>query len=313
MDGILNINKPSGPTSHDIVGMVRRAAHQKRVGHAGTLDPAASGVLVVCLGNATRVVEYLMDSRKTYCATAVLGIETDSEDATGSITADRDCSHITRLDVESVLPQFTGIIQQIPPMVSALHHNGQRLYDLARAGQVVERAPRTVEIYSLKMTDFKPGVHPEITIEVECSKGTYIRTLCADIGNAVDCGGHMASLVRTAVGQFTLSNAVTPDELKECADGDRWSDILYPIDAVLSEMPFVTVTAEDVGRVANGVKLPSTNLVQADLSNIPLNSPLRIKDHDGRLLAIGSLSVEDSVTVLRPEKVFVAQEQTGSN
>jgi tRNA pseudouridine55 synthase len=182
MDGILNINKPAGITSHDVVSRVRRAFKIRRVGHAGTLDPGATGVLVVCIGQATRVVEYLMGQEKEYSAVLALGEETSTEDAEGELVSSSDCSHITPDQVEAVMPSFVGEIMQIPPMVSAIHHEGKRLYELARNNIVVEREARPVTIHSLKMTGFVSGEHPHIELDVTCGKGTYIRTLCADIG-----------------------------------------------------------------------------------------------------------------------------------
>jgi tRNA pseudouridine55 synthase len=279
-------------------------AHQKRVGHAGTLDPAASGVLLVCLGNATRIVEYLVDGRKEYIATAEFGVETDTEDATGSVVSERDASGLTRADVLAILPQFRGLISQIPPMVSAVHHEGKRLYQIAREGRTVERESRQVEIYSLQMLGFTPGAHPTAKLEIECSKGTYIRTLCADIGKALGCGAHMAGLVRTAIGCFRETEAHSLETLETMASEDRLFEALISIDDALSHMPAVTVSIEDVALIRNGVKLPITRLLSHDEHHLELDHPLRIKSSDGELLAIGSLAENDGETVLKPEKVF---------
>ena len=301
MDGILNVNKPSGPTSHDIVALVRKATGIKRVGHAGTLDPIATGVLVVCLGNATRIVEYLMDWRKSYRATAIFGAETDTEDATGKVTNETDCSHLTRDDLEAVLPKFTGEIMQVPPMVSAVHHEGKRLYEIARAGRVVERAPRPVEIYSLNLVDFTPGTSPSAILDVECSKGTYIRTLCADIGKALDCGAYMSALVRTAVGRFRVEDAVS---LETTEEEGRLAEFLIPIDEALADMPEVHVSEENGHRIANGVMLPVEALSRAELPQIGI--PVRIKSPSG-LIAVGRLCLEKGRVMLKPDKVFATQ------
>jgi tRNA pseudouridine55 synthase len=300
MDGILNVNKPSGPTSHDVVALIRKAARIKRVGHAGTLDPIATGVLIICLGNATRIVEYLMDWRKCYRATAVFGAETATEDATGEIVREADCSHLSREALEAVLPRFVGEILQTPPMVSAVHHEGQRLYELARAGKVVERAPRPVEIYSLSLVDFTPDTKPSATLDVECSKGTYIRTLCADIGKTLGCGAYMSALTRTAVGRFKLEDALSLDAIEQ----GPIEDFLISIDDALANMPEVHISEEDEHRIANGVMLPVEVLSRAELPQI--GNPVRIKSPSG-LIAIGRLCLVQGRVMLKPDKVFGAQ------
>ncbi|HET6455124.1 MAG TPA: tRNA pseudouridine(55) synthase TruB [Armatimonadota bacterium] len=300
MDGILNVSKPSGPTSHDVVQRIRGAAHTKRVGHAGTLDPIATGVLIICLGNATRIVEYLMDWRKSYRATAVFGAETDTEDATGEIIREADCSHLTREALEAVLPRFVGETLQTPPMVSAVHHEGQRLYELARAGKVVERAPRPVEIYSLSLVDFTLDAKPSATLDVECSKGTYIRTLCADIGKALDCGAYMSALTRTAVGRFKAEDALSLEAIEE----GPIQNYLISIDEALANMPEVHISEEDEHRIANGVMLPVEALSRAELPQI--GNPVRIKSPSG-LIAIGRLCLVQGRVMLKPDKVFGAQ------
>ena len=305
MHGVLNLYKPSGPTSHDVVVQVRRAAQLKRVGHAGTLDPAASGVLLVCLGKATRIVEYLMDWPKAYRATAVLGAETDTEDATGSILRETDASEISRDVVEDVLPRFTGEISQVPPMVSAVHHEGRRLYELARAGREVERTPRRVEVHSLRLTSFAQGPRAEAVFDIECSKGTYVRTLCADIGRALDCGAYVSGLIRTAVGRFRIEDAVSLETVGEKAAEGRLGEVLHTIDEVLGEMPVVRVSDVDVARVMSGVTLPAGRLPEAREGLPAISEPARIHGPEGQLLAIGKLSrLPDGEVVLKPEKVF---------
>ena len=304
MDGILNVSKPSGPTSHDVVQRIRGAAHTKRVGHAGTLDPIATGVLIICLGNATRIVEYLMDWRKCYRATAVFGAETDTEDATGEIIREADCSHLTREALEAVLPRFVGEILQTPPMVSAVHHEGQRLYELARAGKVVERAPRPVEIYSLSLVDFTPGGRPSATLDVECSKGTYIRTLCADIGKTLDCGAYMSALTRTAVGRFKVEDSASLEAIEQ----GPIEEFLISIDEALANMPEVHISEEDEHRIANGVMLPVEALSRAELPQI--GNPVRIKSPSG-LVAIGRLCLVQGRVMLKPDKVFGSISRSG--
>ena len=307
MDGVINVNKPSGPTSHDVVAGIRRAIKEKRVGHAGALDPNASGVLIICVGNAVRIVEYLMDWRKAYQAEVVFGAETDTEDETGTVLREIDCSHLTQSMVEAVLPRFTGKIMQVPPMVSSVHHKGKRLYELARKGQVVERAPRSVEIYLLKLVGFEQGKRAKAALEIECSKGTYIRTLCADIGRALDCVAHMSKLVRTGVGRFRMEDAVSIETIEEKAASGRISDILCTIDEALDEMPSATVSETDARLISNGVIL-STDRIEEPKHNLPVDAPIKIRSNDGRLLGIGSIRKRpDGETELRPEKVFAVE------
>ncbi|MDI6828853.1 MAG: tRNA pseudouridine(55) synthase TruB [Armatimonadota bacterium] len=301
MDGVLNINKPPGPTSHDIVAEVRHISGERRVGHAGTLDPLASGVLLVCLGNATRIVEYLMSWRKVYRTTAVFGASTDTEDAAGQIIEESDASYVTEDMLKRILDKFIGKISQTPPMVSAVRYKGRKLYELARRGQIVERAPKTVEIYSLKLIEFHPGMRPEAVLDVECSRGTYIRTLCADIGRELGCGGYMKSLVRTAVGWFTLENSVTLSFIEELASKGRLNKVLYPIDEVLKDMPAVVVQPSDIKRILNGVVV----YVEEAIASVQEGSNVRIKSPDGSLLGIGKVFfLPDGRVQLKPSKVL---------
>jgi tRNA pseudouridine55 synthase len=225
MDALVNLYKPAGMTSREAVDAVRRILGVRRAGHTGTLDPGAEGVLLICLGKATRLNEFLQWLPKTYRATMVLGVQTNTQDGEGEVIATTDASSITRERVEAVFPQFTGEIEQIPPMHSAIHHEGRRLYDLAREGKVVARQARKVFVHRLQLLNFLSGEHPEAEIEVECSTGTYIRTLCADIGNALGVGGHMKSLVRTAIGAFRAENAVTLQQLET----EKAADCLIPM------------------------------------------------------------------------------------
>ena len=308
MDGVLNINKPSGPTSHDVVAITRRATGIKRIGHTGTLDPLASGVLVVCIGNATRVIEYMSGWRKSYRATAVLGAETDSEDITGEVVSESDCCHVTREDLDAVLPPFIGPILQVPPMVSAVKHKGRRLYEMARKGEVVERAPRPVEILSLRVIDIEPGEKASFTMEVTCSGGTYIRTLCADIGKALGCGAYMSSLVRTGVGPFRVEDAVTLEQVEQAASEGRLQEIVRPIDEVLVDMPMAMVSHQDEALVMNGVVL-SEGRFEPRGSMPSVAEHVRIHAQGGRLIGIGMLRRgPDGMLELKPEKVFSGSE-----
>jgi tRNA pseudouridine55 synthase len=255
-DGLLILHKPSGLTSHDVVNRVRRVTGLRRVGHAGTLDPLATGVLVICLGQATRISEYLLGHAKTYRATIRLGIETDTYDVDGQVTA----THSVEVDdakLRAALDQFIGDIQQIPPMHSALKQQGRKLYELARAGIEVDRPARSVTIHSIELIDFRP---PDITIEVHCSAGTYIRSLAHDLGEQLGCGAHLIALERRAAGPFTLSDAIELDRFEASAD---WQAFLKPIDLALADWPSVTLDASQSARAVTGGPIEGLNL-QAD-------------------------------------------------
>jgi len=292
MNGVLNIDKPAGMTSHDVVGRVRRIAKQKRVGHSGTLDPDATGVLVVCLGSATRIADLLADAGKRYRCVLVLGAQTDTEDASGAVTAEVDAGNITEQDLRAVLPLFTGDIMQVPPMVSAVHHEGKRLYELARAGVTVERAARPVTIVALQLVDFTPGHKPTATLDIGCSKGTYIRTLCADLGRSLGVGGHMGALRRTAVGIFTVDDAVPLDAL----DAETLASKLVPASEALDLPRTVLVDQARVDDIRHGRSVPA-----GDQSE---DSIVQIVDASGELLALAKVAEGR----LRPYKVFATAE-----
>jgi tRNA pseudouridine55 synthase len=209
-DGVLLVDKPPRLTSHDVVDRIRRQFGFKKVGHCGTLDPAATGLLVIVLERATKLQDHLMADDKTYQGTMLLGVATDSQDADGEVVAEKPVPPLTSEDVDRVFEQFRGDIQQIPPMVSALKHKGQPLYKLARKGKTVEREPRAVHIYDLRMLKLDS---PRIEFRVTCTKGTYVRTLCADIGDALGCGAHLAELRRLRSGRFDVKDARTLDAL----------------------------------------------------------------------------------------------------
>lgn len=253
-DGFLNIDKPSGMTSHDVVARVRRVLKQtgikSRVGHAGTLDPLATGVLVVCVGSATRLSEYVMQHRKSYRAEVRLGITTTTYDAEGDIVVERDPAYITRADVENLLPQFTGDLDQLPPIYSAIKQGGRKLYELARKGQEVERQPRRVIIDSLELVDWSP---PYLTLHVQCSAGTYIRSLAYDLGEALDVGAHLSGLIRTCSGAFELSDAVDLDTLQDA--GSVYEQLVSPQQA-LADYPSIALEPEQTVELVHGRFIP---------------------------------------------------------
>ena len=245
MNGIVIIDKPAGWTSQDVVSKLRGVLHTKRIGHGGTLDPMATGVLPVFVGRGTRAVEFFEHAEKTYEAELRFGITTDTEDITGEVLEEKQVN-ITREALETALDSFRGEIQQIPPMYSALKINGQKLCDLARKGREVERKPRTITIYALDLLEFDGNT---AKLRVRCSKGTYIRTLCKDIGTALGCGGCMASLRRVTAGAYTLSDAVPLGELVETEDKEKY---LRPVDSMFTEHPAVTLTPNQEKRCRNG-------------------------------------------------------------
>ena len=245
MNGIVIIDKPAGWTSQDVVSKLRGALHTKRIGHGGTLDPMATGVLPVFVGRATRGVEFFEHAEKTYEAVLQLGIATDTEDITGEVLEKKEV-HISEAEFMAVLPKFMGKIQQVPPMYSALKVNGQKLCDLARKGREVERQPREIEIFRLECTEFT-GITARLV--VRCSKGTYIRTLCKDIGLALGCGGCMASLRRIQAGEHTIEESIQLQQLLETADPESY---LRPVDSMFRNHPAVTLTENQEKRCRNG-------------------------------------------------------------
>ncbi|MEX1178019.1 MAG: tRNA pseudouridine(55) synthase TruB [Nitriliruptor sp.] len=263
--GVLLVDKGHGPTSHDVVQDVRRAAGQRRVGHTGTLDPAATGVLVICLGRATKLVPFLQAGTKTYAATMVLGVETASQDAQGELVARTPAGHIDERTFCEVLTRFQGELEQVPPMVSAVRVGGERLHEIARRGETVEREPRRVTIHDLILDGFGGGEdadHPEASFLVTCSTGTYVRTLAHDVGAALGVGGSLTSLRRVANGPFTVDESHTIDEVRDAAARDAIEDLLLdPLTAVSRALPTVEVTDADlVRRLTQGAKLPTSHL-----------------------------------------------------
>ena len=249
--GIVIIDKPSGWTSMDVCAKIRGILKEKRVGHGGTLDPMATGVLPVFVGQATRAVEFAENGEKEYIAGLRLGLVTNTQDTSGEtlethpVTADRAA-------LEALLPRFTGPIQQIPPMYSAIKINGQKLYELARRGQEGERKPRSITIHELELLE---GANADYLLRVRCSKGTYVRTLCHDLGRALGCGGCMSSLRRTRAGSFTLSQAVTMQQVLNFAAEQAPQALLMPVDAVFSMHPPLIVTMGQAAKLKNGAQI----------------------------------------------------------
>ena len=246
-DGLVVVDKPAGCTSHDVVARLRRTYGQRRVGHAGTLDPDATGVLLVGLGRATRLLRYLSEAGKAYTGRVVFGIATTTLDAAGDVLDQRPMP-LTRDQVDRVLPRFVGDIEQLPPMVSAVKIGGRRLHELARAGKEVERAPRAVHVDRLELVDFVPGPYPEATLVVECGSGTYVRSLAADLGATLGGCAHLAALRRDRVGSFTLAEAHSLDEIEAAPD-----DAVLPLTVAMRDLERVDIDAEQARAVTHGL------------------------------------------------------------
>lgn len=253
LDGVFNIDKAGGLTSMDVVRRVKRIFSQRRVGHGGTLDPMATGVLPVCMGQATRLMEYLVNGQKEYLATVRLGATTDTYDAEGRIVEEKDPSGVTRDDVEAALDSFRGTIQQTPPMYSALKHQGRRLHELARAGVQVDIEPRTVEIMQLDIIDWQS---PLVSLSIRCSRGMYVRSLAFDLGQALGCGAHLAQLRRLQTGPFHADTAITLERLEEAYQEDTWSTLFHPPDYLVLHLSAVLLSDVEEKQVRNGQPVP---------------------------------------------------------
>lgn len=267
LNGILNILKPPGMTSHDVVSVIRKQLNVKKVGHTGTLDPNAAGVLPVCVGQATKISQYLLDSTKKYRAELTLGIETDTDDIYGTVK-NRSSIIPTRVEIEKTVLGFIGTYNQVPPMYSAIKIRGKKLYELARRGIEIERDSRTVTIYGIDIIEIKGN---KVMFDVLCSKGTYIRALCRDIGNTLGCGGTMSFLIRTKSGGLGLETAITMEELSETKEVKR---LLLPPDSPLKHMPKIIVKPASIKQALNGNDIYSYCSVNDE--KIPLGTKVRI-------------------------------------
>ncbi len=300
MDGFVNFLKPPGMTSHDAVNFIRKQLKMKKVGHTGTLDPGVAGVLPVCLGKATKLAEYVTTQPKSYRAEITLGVTTDSQDAYGVIQSTSDCTNIKYQQFVDLIPEFIGTISQTPPMLSAGRSGGIRLYQLARKGIEVERKPKTVTIY--KITVFKKDwhlPHPKITFDMICSKGTYVRTLCHDIGQKLGVGAHMSFLIRTQSGSFHIEEAITIDEMTSLIKNNNLS-FVHPMQIGIDFIPSFTVDAIQSNAIIHGNSIILTD------NRFFNNGLYRVENLEKALLAIGQVTkTTDNVFLFKPEKVFV--------
>ena len=294
MFGLLNINKPAGPTSHDIVARVRKliGGRKVKVGHAGTLDPFADGVLVVCVGRATRLADYVQRQTKDYRAGITLGAVSDTHDITGTITENPQAAPVDIDDVRGVLETFVGRIDQVPPAHSAVHVDGRRAYDLARAGHELDLPAREVNVYQIALAACE---YPDLTIEVSCGTGTYIRSLARDIGAALGVGAYCSSLTRTAIGKFDIADAIDPDNV------DPAGDLIDPL-AALDALTRIAVDPTDRNRLAMGKTVTLSTSPQDPTPEIA------VTDLSGQLLAIAKLIDTPDGQLLKPSKVFVQPE-----
>lgn len=302
IDGIINVRKEKGFTSHDVVAKLRGITRQKKIGHTGTLDPDATGVLPVCFGKATKLCDMLTEKEKAYEAVLLLGKTTDTQDISGEVKKECSVEGITQDQVRETILSFVGEYDQIPPMYSALKVNGKKLYELAREGVEIERKPRKIQIHRIEIREINL---PEVRFEVWCSKGTYIRTLCNDIGEKLGCGGCMSSLIRTKSGIFTLEESKSLDEIETCVREGRIEEILVPIDAMFPDVPKVFVKEGEEKSVYNGNALTKRQLEE---NTIPQSQErIRVYQKDGLFLALYRYDSKENR--YKVEKMFYSPRQ----
>ena len=275
MNGIVNVNKPTGITSHDVVYRLRKILNIKKIGHTGTLDPDAEGVLPMCVGKGTKIADELTAKEKQYLAELTLGITTDTQDISGKVLKTRAVTS-SREEIENAIMSFVGEIEQIPPMYSAIKVNGRKLYELAREGKTVEMPPRAVTVYNIEIMDIDT-VNNKVSFLVDCSKGTYIRTLCHDIGEKLGCGGVMSKLKRTRSGDFRIEESYTLEQIEEMAKRGDFS-FLKSIDSALSKYEKVVLADKNAKRLCNGVKIK--------VAGIPEGTIFRAYDEQKTFLAL---------------------------
>ncbi len=298
--GIINVYKEKGYTSFDVVAKMRGICGQKKIGHTGTLDPDAEGVLPVCLGKATKVCDMLTDSDKIYRTVMLLGIETDTQDTTGTVLAEGDVSGITEEDIKRVIPAFVGRISQIPPMYSALKVDGKKLCDLARAGITVERKARMITIYDIVIEKIQL---PRVEMTVHCSKGTYIRTLCHDIGESLGCKAAMEHLIRIQAAGYRLEDAYKLDELQQFRNQEKLSDVIHPVEEVFARYPALHVKPHSDRMLQNGNALGAGQF--ESVSEIHYVQPVRVYNSSGNFSAIYRYSRQKSA--FKPVKMFLEE------
>lgn len=301
MDGILNIYKEKGYTSHDVVAIVRKKLKIKKVGHTGTLDPEAEGVLPVCIGKATKVTSFITEATKIYRATVTLGIETDTQDHTGTVIRQRNVKS-TESEIRQAVLSFVGEYDQIPPMYSALKVNGKKLYELARQGKEIERNPRKITIYKIDIKSIKEN---NVDIVVECSKGTYIRTLCADIGEKLNCGAHMSQLIRLQSGLFNIESSIKLDELDNYINSNKLEHIITHIQEIFNDIQKIVIDKRFNKYLYNGNKLHQDYIKNINEVNIEVNSRYIIYDEEEKFIGLYEAKKIDNGVILKPIKIFI--------
>ncbi|MCL5283117.1 MAG: tRNA pseudouridine(55) synthase TruB [Armatimonadetes bacterium] len=295
MHGLVVIDKPSGPTSHDVVSRCRRLFQQRKIGHAGTLDPLATGVLVMGLGHATRLLEYVHRLDKEYMAEFHFGLRTDTQDISGQIISRSPMAQLTSAKVAAVIPQFLGNIVQVPPVYSAIHHEGRRLYEMARAGVDVKIKPRAVQIYEMELIDFLSGEYPVAKMRIRCGTGVYIRTIAGDMGDALGGGGAMGALRRIRVGRFDLAGSVTLEQIEATPISDR-EGLLLPILKAVESLPKIQIISEQLNQLVHGRPVEAPKCLVTD------DGEVAVLDSGGKLAAIAEIHKESGW--LRPKKVL---------
>ncbi len=306
MNGLINVLKPPGVTSHEVIATLRHLFKMKRLGHTGTLDPGAAGVIPICIGQGTRVAEYLINKTKKYRAEMTFGIKTDTYDAGGKILERKTVVRLELSEVRDVLLDFQGEIKQIPPMVSAVHYKGKRLYQLARQGKVVERKARRVQIYEINPIRFQGDLpYPRLLFDLKCSKGTYVRSICEQVGEKLGCGAYLSFLVRTESGPFLLKDSYTLEEIKELWQiGDL--SFLLPIDLALSHIPALTVKEKAVPHILNGLPLAPSGILGGIGNDLP--EFVRLYSPEGKLLALADFcTTSDGEWLYKLKKVFTLE------
>lgn len=297
MNGIINILKPSEMTSHDVVSFVRKNFNMKKVGHTGTLDPNAAGVLPICIGKATRIAEYFNEFDKSYRGEVTLGTSTDTQDSYGIVMESSD-KEVSEEEIIKVFDSFRGEIKQLPPMYSALKHNGRKLYELAREGKTIERKERNINIYDIEI--LKNYENSKILFDVKCSKGTYVRTICNDIGEKLGTFGHMSFLMRTSVGNFNIENSYTLNEIEKLRQENKLESILLPLDTPLMKFKSICFNKNYFKHLKNGMKIRvdnSKNIYKVD-------ELLRVYCED-EFVGVGTLVDKENELYLKMKKVLI--------
>ncbi|QNU65733.1 tRNA pseudouridine(55) synthase TruB [Ruminiclostridium herbifermentans] len=310
MNGILNVLKPAGMTSFDVIAVARKITQQRKIGHTGTLDPSAVGVLPICLGNATKAIEFMIDKDKVYRAEMTLGVTTDTQDSSGKVISSHPVD-VTNNEIVDVCKSFIGEIAQLPPMYSAIKIGGKKLYEIARQGETIERQARNITIYDINVIRIWDDISifgensstvqyatKKVLFDVHCSKGTYIRTLCNDIGEKLGCGGHMSFLVRTRAGNYDINSAFTLEEIMELAKENTLSSKLVPVESVFRDYDKVQLNEADTAKYNNGVWIKYTY----EKENKNVNK--RVYDFKGVFLGIGEVFDDGRGTFLKSKKFF---------